>query len=139
MLFSQMFLCIGQGNLGGSAPAQPEPREEGCSEGLGHPPWVSFLTGHWVGTWSSTTPHTTRCETGHCPWFPGPLVTLACPITFAPGLEFLKDWLQSLIDPANSTWAGDVVKGGGQLFLVRTISLEADWLPWVVVPGENSP
>lgn len=37
------------------------------------------------------------------------------------------------------TWAGDVVKRGGWSRLALSISLQADWLPWVVVPRENGP
>lgn len=36
-------------------------------------------------------------------------MTLACPLTFAPGLNFLEDWLQSLIEPADQS--GDMAKG----------------------------
>lgn len=36
-------------------------------------------------------------------------MTLVCPITFARGLDFLEDWLQSLIDLADQ--AGDRIKG----------------------------
>lgn len=34
---------------------------------------------------------------------------LACPVTFVLGLNFLEDWLQSLVDLADQS--GDTVKG----------------------------
>lgn len=34
---------------------------------------------------------------------------LACPVTFVLGLNFLEDWLQSLVDLADQS--GDMVKG----------------------------
>lgn len=48
--------------------------------------------GSWVGAWS------------HYPCSLGRLVTLACLVAFALGLEFPEGWLQSLIDPANVDW-----------------------------------
>lgn len=36
-------------------------------------------------------------------------MTLACPVTFVLGLDFLEDWLQSLINLAGQ--AGDMIKG----------------------------
>lgn len=46
---------------------------------------------------------------GQCPCSLDQPVTLACPVTFVLGLDFLEDWLQSLINLAVE--AGDMIKG----------------------------
>lgn len=46
---------------------------------------------------------------GQCPCSLGQPVTLACPVTFALGLDFLEDWLQSLIDLAGQ--AAGMIQG----------------------------
>lgn len=82
--------------------AQPGPRRKAALKGFGQsiPRGSGVLL--WSVDWCWEQPAPEVC--GQCPCSLGQIMTLACPVAFALGLEFPEDWLQSLIDPADLGW-----------------------------------